>query len=173
MLSQKIKNGESVKPGSLLPVCKYINANNLARQFVLFLMECNVEEIRQQENIFVSQYGIDVYDLLLKSAMLCEKYINLPSRSNRYKKELKEMSIMFLSLQPGWKRVWVHATRRKAKSRNLLIAELGLKCLVDNNEEVRVYDLVVLYVYDYINYRFRMREVSISRVENIIEYLKL
>lgn len=67
-----------------------------------------------------------LFERIIAEAEILEQ-INDESLSLRFRENQSPILLELINLQPGYKRIWIHATRRKAIDRDILLAEEALK----------------------------------------------
>lgn len=174
ILAQRFQNhatameqGKYVQPSALSSFYYLFDGSGSGARIMLRIYEYACEERKI--------YSHDVENELItceemeKVLSLCRYYFEKPEKE--IKKELLAINKKLYNAQPGWKRVWVHATRRRAVDKYVLLSEYMTTAAVDSFPYWLGLKIAKLYVFDYINYRYCISESSPSRLRRLSSLL--
>jgi len=165
--ARKIEAGGGVKPGILVPLRYLFRVKEFEKEFSLaiFRLVCKEVESLLQNNERNKTLLTDMNEVLT----LCSYYLKSPNLN--IKNELLQLREKLYQSQPGWKRVWVHATRRRARDKYALLTEVVIESVLLVNSFDMGLRVTRLYVFDYIDYRYRVSDLSSNRLRNVAEVL--
>lgn len=153
----RIESGGIIQPSVLLPFRYFANNEE-------FLKRCAVSLL--DEVILEIDLSLTTKTLLLKDLrVLCRQFVERPGKGISEQLMIKKEKL--LSLQPGFKRAWVHATRRRAHDKVFLFAEQVINVLLGQHVDYYFYELAKLYSFNYDNYRYRIGDDTAQRLKVI------
>ncbi|MDH5409211.1 MAG: hypothetical protein OEY00_11435 [Gammaproteobacteria bacterium] len=161
---QGLLSGQCVQPTSLLPIRRYIKDKEAQQRVGLYILEMVVSDVEFNQLSTPEQQSVKI---LLEA---CKTYS--VDQTPKHKLAVKSANAAIAALQPGWKRVWIHATRRRVNHHLFLTAELCGSIFIDDlSIKDWLYEASVAYVFGYRKYRYTIEQSSINRLSGIIDFL--
>lgn len=180
---QSVKNGKFVHITCFNSIGYFFKfgKSKLAWKYTHFL-------IKNSYQLFVSGQSLSVDNLvpyskkceIYESVLECLEMVeNQQTSENELQKKLQLALDEIRSFYPcdgydiGFRRIYIHATRRKIFDVDLLLLNCCIGAL--QTKHISHYDLIEMtkfFCIDYANLRFKLNEKSISRFEKVIEFFE-
>jgi len=170
ILAQRFQNhatameqGKNIQPTSLNTLYYLFDGNRTGDRIMLKVFEfaCEEKETRAHE----VEHELITYEEMENILLLC--WSNFENPDEKIEKELLIINKKLHDAQPGKKRIWVHATRRKAIDKYALLSECMTAAAVDSFPWWLGLEIAKLTIFDYIGYRYRMGELSSNRLRRL------
>jgi len=169
---QTIKEGSFVHITCLMPICYFLKQEESRLAYAIFLITSSFELYQAGKSISVENKVSDktkhyLYESLLQclDELITHKTLNTEQINN-----VVQSIQVFYPL--GWRRIFIHATRRKIFDVDLALLEQCARML-QREKTVSIYGLIEMtkiFCVNYENLRYKMNQDSIPRLERIIEY---
>lgn len=156
LLRQRVE----VKPGKLMVLYRLCHEQESSQAYLRFLLEAAGRDL--PDISLVRQYFFEANELLGEELGLL---VHL--------ERLKIIARKLQGLQPGWKRIYVHASRRHVKYVDLYLLECIIKGLISDKRwtsRYYCYEASKLFVFDYDNMRYRCGDKALPRWIAITNY---
>ncbi|MFI3218724.1 MAG: hypothetical protein QX189_06335 [Methylococcales bacterium] len=168
---QALKEGSFVHITCLMPICYFLKQEDSRLAYAKFLITSSFELYKTGKSISVENKvseatKYNLYETLLQCLDdLTQNTLNI----EQINKIIKSIQVFY---PWGWRRIFIHATRRKVFDVDLALLEECARML-QREKVVSIYGLIEMTKYFCVNYdnlRYRMNQDSIPRFERIIKY---
>jgi hypothetical protein len=167
-----LKNGNKEQVTKLLSLEKLLTSEHQCFDYYLFL----VERAQKYNSESKSLSKVEIVNNDLKSELLEEVFAEIKAlRENEgmitHGKKLIDFYHYFQALSPGWKRISIHASRRKLEDPDLILLEQTVRyCLNHWYSGKYAYYLSQYFCCSYEKYRLFLTPESSCRVHDIANY---
>lgn len=156
--SELLQQGVEIKPGKLNVLQQELDDVAARRKFLLFLLSVASREL--SDIPLVLCYFGEVNELA--------QSLNSPLSADK----LKVIADRLRAIQPCYKKLYVHATRRLVQYVDLYFLEMVVHGLTESRKGRHYYCLEAakLFVFDYVDMRYRVGEKTLPHWNAIVEY---
>ncbi len=173
-IAWNIEQGIETQVTQLLPITKLVEGRIQCRDYFYFLVENSYKCFNDSQSLS----KVNLIDNTKKKEIY-EKSLNSLNglRENdgviKYGKELIDIYEFLQSLSHGWKRVSVHATRRKLEDPDLVLIEQSIRYSLNHWFDGKdAYFLTQYFCCDYRHYRLLLSRDSVSRINSVTGYFR-